>query len=60
MICNESDGMDETGLKFEKIIDGMRCYTEEQLTSVLKAAGFSEVQTDHHPSEPWITVLARK
>ena len=60
LICNESDGMDETGLKFEKIIDGMRCYTEEQLTSVLKAAGFSEVQTDHHPSEPWITVLARK
>ncbi len=60
MICNESDGTDETALKFEKIIDGMKCYTAEQLTSVLRAAGFSEIKTDHHPSKPWITVLAMK
>ena len=26
----------------------------------LKAAGFSEITIDHHPSRPWITVLARK
>ena len=60
MICNESDGTDETSLKFEKIIDGMKCYTAEQLKSALKAAGFSEVKTDHHSSNPWITVLAKK
>ena len=60
MICNESDGTDETALKFEKIIDGMKCYTAEQLTAALKAAGFSEVRTDHHSSKLWITVLARK
>ena len=60
MICNESDGTDKTSLKFEKIIDGMKCYTAEQLTSALKTAGFSEVMTDHHPSKPWITVLAKK
>ena len=60
MICNESDGTDETALKFEKIIDGMKCYTAEQLTSALKAAGFSEIKTDHHPSKPWITMLAKK
>ena len=60
MICNESDGTDETALKFEKIIDGMKCYTAEQLTAALKAAGFSEIKTDHHPSKPWITVLAAK
>ena len=60
MICNESDGTDETALKFEKIIDGMKCYTAEQLMEALKAAGFSEVKTDHHPSKPWITVLATK
>ena len=60
MICNESDGTDDTALKFEKIIDGMKCYTAEQLTAALKAAGFSEVKTDHHPSKPWITVLAAK
>ncbi len=60
VICNESDGTDETALKFEKIIDGMKCYTAEQLTTSLKAVGFSDVRTDHHPSKPWITVLARK
>ncbi len=59
MICNESDGTDETALRFEKIIDGMKCYTSEQLESALKAAGFSEIKTDHHPSKPWITVLAK-
>lgn len=60
MICNESDGTDETSLKFEKIIDGMKCYTAEQLTAALKAAGFSRIKADHHPSKPWITVLAKK
>ncbi|MBR3304913.1 MAG: class I SAM-dependent methyltransferase [Christensenellaceae bacterium] len=60
MICNESDGTDETALRFEKIIDGMKCYTSEQLESALKAAGFSEIKTDHHPSKPWITMLAKK
>lgn len=60
MICNESDGTDETSLKFEKIIDGMKCYTSEQLAAALKTAGFSEIKVDHHPSKPWITVLAKK
>ncbi|MCR5761309.1 MAG: class I SAM-dependent methyltransferase [Sphaerochaetaceae bacterium] len=60
MICNESDGEDKTSLKYEKIIEGMKCYTPEYLAAVLKEAGFSEVKTDHHPSKPWITVLAKK
>lgn len=60
LICNESDGTDATSLKFEKWIDGMKCYTAEQLTAALKKAGFSEVQADRHPSRPWLTVLARK
>jgi len=60
LITNESDGTDETSLKFEKIIDGMKCYTAEQLTEYLKAAGFSEIKSDHHPDKPWITVVAEK
>ncbi len=60
MICNESDGTDPTSLKFEKIIAGMKNYTAEEIEAALKAAGFSEVTWDHHPSRPWITVLARK
>lgn len=60
MIVNESDGTDETSLKYEKIIEGMKCYTAEELEAELKAAGFSSVEVDHHPQKPWITVLATK
>lgn len=60
MICNESDGMDKTGKKFESIIDGMHCYTSAEITAALKAAGFTSVKSDHHPSKPWITVVAKK
>ena len=60
MICNESDGTDATSLKYEKIIEGMKNHTVEEIESALKVAGFSEVKSDHHPSKPWITVLARK
>ena len=60
MICNESDGTDPTSLKFEKIIDGMKNHTAEEIETALKAAGFSEVRCYHHSSKPWITVLAKK
>ena len=60
MICNESDGTDETSLKYEKIIEGMKCYTIEEITAALTAAGFSAIQSDHYDGKPWITVLARK
>ena len=60
LICNESDGTDSASLKFEKIIDGMTCYTSERLVEALTAAGFSEATTDHHDSKPWITVVAKK
>lgn len=60
MICNESDGTDATSLKFEKIIDGMKNYTSDQIEAALKEAGFSEVRSNHHPSKPWLTVLAKK
>jgi predicted TPR repeat methyltransferase len=60
MICNESDGTDQASKKFESIIDGMRCYTPDEITAALKAAGFTSVISDHHPSKPWITVIAKK
>lgn len=60
MIVNESDGTDETSLKFEKIIEGMKCHTPEEIEAALRSAGFSKVKSDHHPSKPWITVIAKK
>ena len=60
MICNESDGTDPTSLKFEKIIEGMKNHTIPEIESALEKAGFTEIISDHHPDNPWITVLARK
>ncbi len=60
MIVNESDGTDETSLKFEKMIDGMKCYTTETIENALKNAGFSKIEAYHHKSKPWITVIATK
>ncbi len=60
MICNESDGTDKTSKKFESIIDGMRCYTIDEISAALKSSGFSKIQSDHHPEKAWVTIIARK
>ena len=60
LIVNESNGQDEAGKKFEKIIDGMTCYTAGQLEEALKAAGFVSVRITAHPRKPWLAVLAEK
>ena len=60
LIVNESDGLDAGGRRFEKMIDGMKIYTAEEVEAALRKAGFSAVKTDHHKSRPWIAVLAEK
>ena len=60
MIVNESDGKDKTGLKYEKIIDGMKCHTIEEISEALKNAGFGKVKSIHYSSKPWICVIAKK
>lgn len=60
LIVNESNGEDETGKKYEAIIDGMKCYTENEISEALCKAGFDSVYTCRHPQKPWIAVLAKK
>ena len=60
MIVNELDGENSWGPRFARIIDGMKNYTLGEIEAALSAAGFSNVEADHHPSKPWIAVLARK
>ena len=60
MIVNESDGTDKAGKTFEKIIDGMKVYTEKEIKTALENAGFSEIKTVHREEKPWIAVIARK
>ena len=59
LICNESDGLDAAGQKFEKIIEGMKDHKACDIEAALKAAGFAETKRFHHESKPWIAVLAR-
>lgn len=60
LIVNESDGTDEASLKYQKMIEGMRCYTTYELDMALKNAGFSDVVIHHHEEKPWISVVATK
>ena len=60
LICNESDGTDEMGKKCETIIDGMKCYTQDQITACLKQAGFASIEVIYHERKPWLTVIAIK
>jgi SAM-dependent methyltransferase len=60
LVVNESDGQDEAGKKFEKMIDGMKLYTAEEIGEAMGSAGFTKVKTVHHGSQPWIAVLAEK
>ena len=60
LIVNESDGLDKIGLKFEKIIEGMKNYTLEELSDTLKQVGFKEISSKHHKTKPWISILAKK
>ena len=58
--AKKQDGTDETSQKYEKIIDGMKCYTVEQITAALEAAGFGDVKSYHYDGKPWIAVIASK
>jgi len=50
----------EKAKEYNQKIDGMKNHTVEQIEAALRSAGFCEVKSDHHPSKPWIIVLARK
>lgn len=60
LIVNESDGTDEASLKYEQMIEGMKCYTIDEIKGALEKAGFTDIKTDHHESKPWIAVIAHK
>ena len=60
LAANESAGADPVIHKFEKIIDGMKAYTPEEIEDALKTAGFSYVRTERRLSSQWVAVLAKK
>jgi len=60
MVVNESDGNDGPSKKYERIIEGMKIYTPEQISEALEKAGFTDIRVEHHSSKPWIAVFAKK
>ncbi len=60
LIVNECDGEDKSGQKYEKIGDGMKCYTTRRISEALKTAGFTKVVTDRYQGKPWILVIGVK
>lgn len=59
MICNEIDGTRENDGKWADIINGMTVYNKEQLETLLKGAGFSEIKI-YNDKNNWLCVTAYK
>ena len=60
LIVNESNGEDETGKKFESIIEGMKVYTASEIVDALKSAGFKNISTFNDNKKPWLAIIAEK
>ncbi len=59
-ICNETDGEDPEGLQWEQDIAGLKVYTIEEVTELLRQAGFSDVTAVRKPEDHWVCFLAVK
>jgi len=60
VIVNEFDGISEREKKYEKIIDGLKLYGNQELTDYLKQAGFQCVILFHDIEKHWVTFIAKK
>ena len=60
IICNETDGKDLTGRSYQMMIQNMKAYQMEEIERQLKKAGFKNIQTYHHETKPWITLIGEK
>ena len=60
MIVNEFDGISQREKKYEKLIDGLKLYSQQELVDYLKQAGFNNITLNHDAQKHWLTVLAYK
>lgn len=60
MIVNEFDGISEREKKYQKLIDGLKLYDNQELTGLLQQAGFEGIILFHETSKHWICCLAIK
>jgi ubiquinone/menaquinone biosynthesis C-methylase UbiE len=60
MIVNEFDGISERERKYEKLIDGLKLFENQELVNYLKDVGFEEVKVFHDTNKHWVTFIAKK
>ena len=60
MVCNGSDGENESDEKWVNIIEGMSVYNEDQLHSALEKAGFYKIKCYINTEKHWLCRLAKK
>jgi len=60
MIVNEFDGISEREKKYEKLIDGLKLYSNQELMNYLKQVGFTGIILFHDEQKHWVTVIAKK
>ncbi|MCR4662552.1 MAG: class I SAM-dependent methyltransferase [Endomicrobiaceae bacterium] len=60
MIVNEFDGISEREKNYEKLIDGLKLYTNQELTDYLKQVGFQCITLFHDINKHWVTFIAKK
>lgn len=60
MIVNEADGEEDGSEKWVNLIDGMRVYTKEELSGLLRQAGFREVRSIRDEANHRLCMLAKK
>ena len=59
-ICNESDGTDDPSVQQSSLSDGFRTYTEEELRTLLKQSGFTNIRVFRKDFTHWLMLLAEK
>lgn len=60
MVCNGSDGENESDEKWLNIIEGMSVYNEDQLHSALEKAGFYKIKCYINTEKHWLCIFAKK
>lgn len=60
LIVNESDGMNPCDGKWLNTIEGLRIFTDTQLTGFLTEAGFSKITVNCFPKKHWLCILATR
>ena len=60
VIVNEFDGISEREKKYQKLIDGLKLYGNQELNDYLKQAGFQCVISFHDTERHWVTFIAKK